>query len=176
MQWTSVNIFSPFHVPLSFVKWFYLLPMNLIKTIYCLLNRKGHWLQRQFLIQNTIVIVILKGQRVVIICKVIQALVTERLEASSLTSWRISGGKQNQDWKSKNTIFILIYAQSLKPPKHMSHVHCILLKLVSVGFLSFATKSPKIKAFTYHLFTAYFIMPYNLYFRIFKDAKQVTQK
>ena len=105
------------------------------KTIYCLLNRKGPWLQRQFLIQNTVVIVILKEQRVVIICKVIQALVIEQLGASSLTSWRISGGKQNQDWKSKNTIFILIYAQSLKPPKHMSHVHCILLKLVSVGFL-----------------------------------------
>ena len=96
------------------------------KTIFCLLNRKGPWLQRQFLIQNTIGIVILKGQRVVIICKVIQALVIEQLGASSLTSWRISGGKQNQDWKSKNTIFVLIYAQSLKPPTHMSHVHCIL--------------------------------------------------
>lgn len=58
----------------------------------------------------------------------------------------------------------------------MSHVHRIFLKLVSVGLLSFATKSPKIKAFTYHLFTASFIMPYNLYFRIFKGAKQVTQK
>ena len=104
-----------------------------------------------------------------ILCKVIQALAIEQLGASSLTSWRISGGKQNQDWKSKNTLFVLTYAQSLKPPKHMSHVHHTFLKLVSVGFLSsFASKSAKIKAFTYHLFTAYFIMPYSLYFRIFK--------
>lgn len=68
------------------------------------------------------------------------------------------------------TVSALAYVHVLKPPRYESHENPIFLKLVSVGFLSFATKSPEIEVFIYHSFTLYFIMPSNLYFRILKNA------